>query len=565
MAKGYVHQHEFSRVPEVTVERSVFNRSHTHKTTIRTGHLVPFFRDEILPGDTINLKHHVFMRLLAALDQPIIDNLWMDILYFFVPNRLVWTNWERFMGQRDNPDDTIDYTVPQFRYPTGTSPALQNTADYFGLPVGPQVASLAPNLINYNALPFRAYQLIYNDWFRDQNVMDSIPIDKGDGPTDAASTYGNVGPFMRCKSHDYFTSCLPWPQKGESVPLPLGNVAPVYGDGKSIQLLGDNAGDSITQLYLDSDVSVGLGVSEQAQGNFGTAATSPTGASSSDRIMGLIRKDDIPLGESSGLFADLADATAATINSLREAFAMQRFFEREARGGSRYTEILRSFFHVISPDSRLQRSEFLGSSSGPVRITAVQQTSPTSGTNALGRQSAYAVGAQSDNGFSKSFVEHGWVIGIINVRADLTYQQGIPREFLRRTRYDYYWPILAHLGEQAVTNKEIFYQNDGGAEDDLVFGYQERYAEYRYKPSMITGQLRSTATNPLDVWHLSEKFEALPELTDQFLYQNTPISRVKALNPENYQYVDWLVDAYFEMKHARVMPVYGVPGMIDHF
>lgn len=550
-----VMNHSFSNVPSVEIPRSTFDRSHGFKTTFNSGYLVPMFADEVLPGDTFNLRTHMFARLATPV-KPFMDNLFLETFYFFVPNRLLWTNWPKFMGEQDNPDDTIDYQIPQYDGLASDSP--EGLSDYLGLPIGVDT--------NVSAMWHRAYNKVFHDWFRDQNFIDAPVLQTGDGP-DSVSDY----PLRRrCKKHDYFTSCLPWPQKGPDVLVPLGDTAPVLGNDYGLRF-----SDGTNDFYAGTS-NIGGGVkgwrSDLATGGVsdlrGGASSASTGTNPLlEKIIGITSNTNVE----SGLQADLSAAVGPTVNALREAFQVQRLFERFARGGSRYIEIIRSCFGVVSPDFRLQRSEFLGSSSTRININPVQQTSETSYSapdvvkSAQGNLSAYGV-ATGQAGFTKSFTEHGVVIGIVNVRADLTYQRGIHRMFNRKTRLDFFWPALAHLGEQEVLNKEIYAQNDsvldnGEIVNDKVFGYQERYAEYRYKPSLITGKFRSNDPNSLDVWHLSQDFGNLPILGEDFLIDEPPIPRVVAVDTEP----QFLLDVYHDLKCARPMPVYGVPGLIDHF
>lgn len=525
LPSGMLAAHDFSRAPQANIPRSSFNRSHGYKTTFNAGYLIPVLVDEALPGDTFNLKMTAFARLSTPIF-PIMDNLWLDSFFFFIPNRLLWSNWEKFNGAQDNPGDSTTFVLPTITSGVGGY-AESSIFDYMGLPIN--LAGVVTN-----SLPLRAYNLCWNEWFRDENLQNSVTKNTGNGP-DSPSDYALL---QRGKRHDYFTSCLPWPQKGTAVSLPLGTSAPITSTGTLTLAAGGN-----NQPIYYNDIT-GSPVVNYIFGN------------GVDPVANAL----LPMTYVSGLSADLSSATAATINQLRQAFQIQRMYERDARGGTRYVEIILSHFGVQAPDFRLQRPEYLGGGTTPVNINPVAQTSgtPASGTP-QGNLAAFGTATINGHGFTKSFVEHGIILGLVSVRADLSYQQGTNRMWYRSTRFDYYWPALSHLGEQPVYNREIYTQ--ATAADTNVFGYQEAYAEYRYKPSMITGLFRTAATGTLDSWHLAQNFGALPTLNSTFIVENPPMSRIKAVTTEP----DFLLDVFYSYKCARPMPVYGVPGLIDHF
>lgn len=540
MKNRSVMQHRFGQLPDVKVARSVFNRSHGWKGTFNVADLVPVLVDEVLPGDTFNLDMTAVCRLTSPLNRPMMDNLVMDFFFFFVPYRLVWDNFQKFMGEQVDPGDSIDYTIPQMTIPGGgiTEGSL---GDYFGLPIG--VASMALP----NSLAFRSYNLIYNEWFRDENLQDSLVVDKDDGP-DTLSDYVLK---KRCRRYDYFNQALPWPQKGDAVEVPLGTSAPVWGTGKAMLLWN---GTTAYGLHTDGSKDLTGDTSAKAVA-VGTSIT-PTGTIAADEAIGLY---DGSGAFNSEVYADLSTATAATVNEWREAFQLQRLLERDARSGTRYIEWVEAHFGVTSPDARLQRPEYLGGGSMPLNVSVVAQTSE-SGTTKQGYLAGFVSGQRTGVGFTASFVEHGTVIGLVNVRADLNYQQRLDRMWTRQTREDLYIPVLANLGEQELLTQELFC--DGSATDDDVFGYVPRWDEYRFKTSSIHGALRSDASTPLDMYHLAIDFGGTaPVLNASYIEDDPPIDRIQAVTSED----DFVMDAYLSYKCVRAMPVMSIPGMIDHF
>jgi hypothetical protein len=524
-----VMSHQFSRAPSADIPRSSFNRPSGYKTTFDAGYLIPVFVDEALPGDTFNLNPTIFARLNTPI-YPLMDNMFLDIHFFSVPLRQIWTNFRKFMGEQTDPGDSIDYTVPVSTATASTGYANQSLQDYLGLP------TKVPDY-EHSALYTRAYNHIYNEWYRDQNLIDSAVVDTDDGP----DTVTDYVLRKRGKRHDYFTSALPWLQKGDAIDLPLGTSAPLKADfdytgaGNLVTIHDTNDADS----YMYSS-----GVSTKLQ----NSTTTPTGTY-------------YPM------YADLSSATAATINQLRQSFQIQKLLERDARSGTRYAEIVKSHFSVDFQDVTY-RPEFLGGKSVPIQVNAIPQTSSTDATSPQGNLAAFETAAMNGGGFTKSFTEHCIIMGIASARADLTYQQGLHKMWSRSTRYDFYWPVLAHLGEQSVLTKELYCQDPttdtgstGTPDNERVFGYQERYAEYRYKPSLITGKLRSNDAQSLDAWHLSQEFSSTPELNQTFIEETPPMDRVVAVTTEP----DFIMDCYFNLQCARPMPMYSVPGLIDHF
>lgn len=549
----------FSLNPHVDISRSRFDRSASVKTSFNVGDIVPFYVEEVLPGDTFQVKSSKVVRMQTLLT-PMMDNVYLDTYYFFVPNRLVWQHWKEFCGENTESAwiPEMEYNIPQLVSPATDGWKVGSIADYFGIPTG------VPGL-SVNALPFRAYALIMNEWFRDQNLQDPLVVPLDDSTVTGVNTGTFVTdvakgglPYIASKYHDYFTSCLPSPQKGPDVTIPVAQAGnyPVVPRADTVpsSLLG-------SQMYTASFIGDPFSVSATRGIAFNTSTGVQSAlASGSGTSVG----EALPVINNLWAVAD-SNAQAATINQLRLAFQIQKFYEQQARGGSRYTEVVRSFFGVTSPDARLQRPEYLGGNRVPINVNQVIQQS---GTESTGTPQGTVVGMSQTTDthadFMKSFTEHGFIIGVMVARYDHTYQQGLNRMWSRKDKFDYYWPVFANIGEQAVKNKEIFATGSAaGSKDDEVFGYQEAWADYRYKPSQVTGEMRSQYEQSLDVWHLADDYAQLPTLSDSWIREDkTNVDRVLAVTSQvsNQLFADIYVTNYA----TRPMPMYSVPGLIDH-
>lgn len=543
--------YSFANIPKATPPRSVFRRNHNLKTTINTDYLYPVYVDEALPGDVFKFSQNIFARLSTPLT-PVMDNLYLDTFFFAVPVRLVDDTFKRLMGERPFGDVRNDYTVPQM----SVTPKSGSLSDYLGLPLLEDGKSVS-------VCPWwhRAYNLIYNEWFRDENLCPARPVagvnEDGTTKDEEESDYVLC---RRGKRKDYFTGCLPWPQKGVVAGIPLSSQNGFANfEGLSFRT---NFYSSSTEKPLELSLLLGNAYSSSGvpSNSKSVIARQSDGSSWPDgstwsEIFCNMEQSSV---DGNRVPVTLEASALMTVNQLRESIAIQHLLEAWARGGTRYTEVIRSCFNVVSPDARQQRPEYLGGCSRPLNVTTVAQTSATGeNTTPQGNLAAF-VTANSSAGWTKTFTEHTVILGLANVRADLSYQQGVPRMFSRRTKYDFYWPELANLGEQAVLNKEIFASGDS-EQDEAAFGYQERWAEYRYHPNTITGQFRSTAPLTLDYWHLAQKFENLPTLSQEFIEEHVPIDRVLAVATE--QAPNLILDGWFELSCARLMPLYSVPGL----
>lgn len=523
-----------SMIERPDIQRSRFLTSFTHNTTFDAGYLIPFLVEEVLPGDMLKYDVTAYVRMATPLF-PMFDNQKIDTFFFFVPNRIIYDRWVNLMGEQVDPDDSIDFLAPIINSDSGggTNEGFPrgSLGDYFGLPVEGSLQTGAA--VEVSALPFRAYSEIWNQWFRDQNLQDSVKYDKGGSSFNLPS----LVPLKRSKMHDYFTSCLPFPQKFDAPTIPM--LGKVYVDG--IGSSSDAWGAGPENVYQSTG-------SEnypfwQGSGNYRMRALAATG---------------LP-----DVFVDLANSVEAgiDINQFRQTLMIQQLLERDARGGTRYTELLRAHFGVMPQDMRLQRPEYIGGGSTPLQLTPIAQTAPTAGlpVGALGAAGT-SVGQHRA---SYAATEHGFIIGLINVQSELSYQQGIHRMWKRRTRYDYYWPALAHLGEQAVLNEEI-YARGNVVDDFAVFGYQERWHEYRTRTSFVTGQFRSNVPGTLDAWHLSQNFASLPALGPTFIEDTPPMARVLAAG-ELAVGQQYLANILIRRDATRPIPVYGTPAGLGRF
>ena len=556
-----VESHFALNPTRLDLNRSRFDRSSSVKLSFNVGDVVPFYVDEVLPGDSFQIRTSKVVRMQTLLT-PLMDNIYLDTYFFFVPNRLTWEHWKQFNGENTESAwiPQTEYQVPQLKAPAAGW-SVGTIADYMGIPTGVKNLSV-------NALPFRAYALIMNEWFRDQNLTDPLNIPVDDATVEGVNTGTYVSdvakgglPFKASKYHDYFTSCLPAPQKGPDVTIQtaqLGN-APVVPMNKPVPKDLLNYPYNVYIPNGNKDFEAGYHAGAVVKNAFGGAYwLDSTGKSELDPtiVNGVA-------GYPANLWAQFDNTVSvATINELRTAFQIQKLYERDARGGTRYIEILKSHFGVTSPDARLQRPEYLGGSRVPININQViQQSSTAEGTTPLGDTAAYSLTTDVHGDFMKSFVEHGFVIGVMVARYDHTYQQGIERFWSRKSRFDYYWPVLANIGEQAVLNKEIYAQ--GTAQDNEVFGYQEAWADYRYKPNRVAGEMRSTYAQSLDVWHLGDDYSQLPKLSDSWIREDKAnVNRVIAVSDQNANQL--FADIYIQNRTTRPMPLYSIPGLIDH-